>query len=85
MKIMRNRRIRSITLNLINQKLGNNSAVFDIYLPFVAIFDLMAITRMTPTIESLRYEMVYVTKLLEIHQRRGCKEIPIDFGVGNCI
>ena len=47
---------------------------FDIYLPFVGVFDLKAITRKTP-IESLRYEMVYVTKLLEIHERRVCKEM----------
>ena len=59
---------------LINQKLGKDFAVFDIYLPFVGVFDLKAITRKTP-IESLRYEMVYVTKLLEIHERRVCKEM----------
>ena len=67
--------MRKMSIILISQKLGKDFAVFDIYLPFVAIFDLMAITRMTPTIESLRYEMVYVTKLLEIHERRVCKEM----------
>ena len=78
--------MRNLITVLINQKLGNNSAVFDIYLPFVGLFNLRALaTTRTARIQSLRYEMVQVTKLLEIHQRRGCKEILIDFGFGNYI
>ena len=83
MKIMRNRRNRRITL--IDQKLGNNFAVFEIYLPFVGVFNLTAITFHIRKIriQTLRYEMVYITKLFEIHQRRGCKETPKGLGVGN--
>ena len=79
-RIMRN---LSTTLPLINQKSGNYFAVFDIYLPFIGLFNLRAIKFRTR--KSLRYEMVYVTKLLEIHQRRGCKdpEMVKDYGVWN--
>ena len=71
----------NLSITLINQKLGNNFAIFDIYLPFVGVFNLTAIMFCTRKIrvQSLRYEMVYVTKLLEIHQRRGCKETQKDF------
>ena len=78
--------MRNLSTTLINQKLGNNFAVFDIYLPFVGVFNLRVIRFRTKTTltQSLRYEMVYVTKLLKIHQRRGCKEMLKDFGVRNC-
>ena len=74
--------MRDLSTTLINQKLGNNFAVFEIYLPFVGVFNLRAIMYhfWKTRIQSLRYEMVYVTKLLEIHQRRGCKEMLKDFG-----
>ena len=75
---MRNLRITLITGN---QKLGNKFAVC---LPFVGVFNLRVVTRITP-FQSLRYEMVYVTKLLEIHQRRVCKDILKEFGLKNYI
>ena len=53
---------------MINQKSGDNFAVFDIYLPIVGVFNLIISRHITPSaIQSLWYEMVYITKLWEIH------------------
>ena len=68
------------TTCLTNQKLGNNLAVFDIYLPFVGVFNLMVIKsrgfrHIQFYTQNLWNEVMYVMKLREIHQRCGCKKM----------
>ena len=77
----------NINTKQINQKSGDNFAVCEIYLPFVGVFNLMVITILRIVVlsysQKVWYEMVYVTKLWEIHQCCGCKEMLKGFVAGH--
>ena len=75
----------NLRTSLINQKSGNNFAVFDVYLPSVGVFTVIRARGREITycwIQNLWYEMVYVTKLWEIHQCCGCNETMKGFNAG---
>ena len=77
--------MRNLRTSLIDEKSGNNFAVFEVYLPFLrdfynlfAIF-MLVINKIRPIFwyyfQNQWYEMVYVTKFWEIHQCCGRKEM----------